>query len=181
MKFYEFIGRQVNRLAAHEEFARRMNADAKAEIAAWLITAVSDCPGDKPEPEWLKIEPGERAKQVIDEAMEFEECPGILSLRALYARLWPPMAMNSGSGCRYCQGTGFRTVIGEYEISGAYTCTHQPPSEMDRRMGVRMSPTQARTYRAELERAEKLRRGVTQEDVSAAVRANRATGGMATA
>jgi hypothetical protein len=50
--------------------------------------------------------------------------------------------------CNRCGGTGWISVDGPFGTSAAYHCSHQPESEQDRRMGVRISPALARHYGA---------------------------------
>ena len=51
--------------------------------------------------------------------------------------------------CRYCEGSGFRIVQGEHGITGAYPCNHQPKTDRDYRMGVRMAPAVSKRYNEE--------------------------------
>jgi hypothetical protein len=158
MKFFEFIGNQVNRLSAHEDFAKRMNSDAKIEIASWLLHELGDRHGDKTAVEWQATESGDHAVKLINEAMEFTECPGIVTLRSLYARMWPKEFTPAPNGCRYCGGTGWRIFEGEYGTSGAARCSHDVGIESRRETIIRIPASLARHYRQDQEGAEDRRR-----------------------
>jgi hypothetical protein len=96
---------------------------------------------------WIGTEAGAKIKKICDEIVSADDVqvPTVPVLRATWRRLFPPVSERGG--CRFCGGTGFRVVEGEYGTSGAYPCTHNPATENNRgNMGVRMAPAVASHY-----------------------------------
>jgi len=94
--FREQVVYQVMRLASLPYFPQ--HPAGVNEIVNWLI---EKAPGD------LK-----RVRAVVDEAVEFQEWPGLGDLRNIWLRLFPEVVNRSAANpaCRYCAGSGWEVV-----------------------------------------------------------------------
>ena len=129
--WHNFCVDQIDRMGGAFPDFRFYKQPAIDELVAWLETKAN---GDK-----------QAAMTFVTEVTEFENLPKISDLNALWRRL-NPKPEEVRKDCHRCQGSGFVQVEGPYGLSSAYPCTHQPETESDRRMGLRMTPTQAKRY-----------------------------------
>lgn len=138
--WHNFCVDQIDRLGGAFPDFRFYKVGAVDELVAWLETKAA---GDK-----------QNAMTFITEVTEFENLPRIADLNALWRRL-NPKPEEVRKDCARCQGSGFVTVPGPYGLSSAYPCTHQPDTESDRRMGLRMNPAQAKRYMNQVAESDK--------------------------
>lgn len=159
MTFKRFVADQTARLSAFEAFAR-MPEDGKKGFVELLFEKASEPSPrrDRSEIDWYSDEPGRRVCTVIRECLEFENVPSLADIRAVWNRLYPA-ARQVSPDCTRCAGSGWVTIAGPFGTSAAYPCTHQPESEADRRMGVRIHPALGEYYAA-LEREAAPRRAI---------------------
>lgn len=137
-QFHDFCEAQIERLGGAFPDFRFTKSGALQELAAWLEDHAK---GDR-----------SRATAFITSVTEFANMPTIAELNKLWYQMWPnvdTVKREAREKCQRCGGTGWITVQGPYDTSAAYPCTHQPETDADRRMGVRIHPSVAKHYAAE--------------------------------
>ncbi len=142
MNFKRFVGEQVERLCAFEAFARLPEGGKKEFVNALFDKAGEQKPQrDRSAFDWRDSIPANQVVSVINECLDFVNSPSLADVRAVWNRLFPPVA-ELRKDCDRCEGTGWVIVEGPFGTSAAHPCTHQPETEQDRRMGVRINPAQ---------------------------------------
>ena len=148
MTFKEFVqGRMEPFEAMQLPYGMNLDSILRANLN-WLIESA----GVPPEmtrqhaQAWLKVEGAQRVKAVCDELQTFLDVPLLPTVKAVWHRLYPK-ADAARLACERCGGSGWISVNGPHGTSAAYPCTHQPETESDRRMGVRIPPAVATHYR----------------------------------
>lgn len=132
--WHRFCQDQIERMGGAFPDFRFYKQGAVDELVSWLETKAK---GDKQD-----------AMVFVTELTEFENLPKLAEMNALWKRLFPTPS-EARRECSRCDGTGYVQVDGPFGLSAAYPCTHQPETDADRRMGVRMSPALAARYAAE--------------------------------
>ncbi len=154
MTFRKFVNEQIARLTAFEDFNRLADTGKKEYSDLLFDLAQEPQPKrDRSALDWLDSAPARNVKAVIDEGIEFQKHPTLYDIRAIWKRLIAAPLASARQQCERCHGTGFVEVEGPFGLSSAYPCTHQPETEQDRRMGLRMTPVQARSYMREMKEA----------------------------
>ncbi len=147
MKFRQFVAEQVARLTSFKDFSSLPQEGKKEFVDVLFDLAKEPNPGrDRTALDWLDSAPAQMVRATVTDCSEFEKVPTIADVRSVWNRLFPP-ASNLRKDCPRCAGEGWVTVDGPYGTSAAYSCTHQPATEADKRMGVRMHPSTAEHYR----------------------------------
>ena len=147
MTFKRFVADQCARMTSFDNFAKLPEAGRK-EIVDWIFAraAEPDARLDRTEMDWLyHSTPAKKVKGLVDECLEFEAGPGIHEIKQVWNRLNPP-ANVAREECSRCNGTGWIEVQGPFGMSAAYPCSHQPETEGDRRMGLKIAPSMVSHY-----------------------------------
>lgn len=92
-----------------------------------LRDALIDLSGEEPkvnqpsELAWIQTIPGKRVAAVCAEAADLDECPTTPALKAIWHRLYPPVARNIHRADCACSGTGW-LIVESRGIEGAARC-----------------------------------------------------------
>ena|SRR5256885_1868862 len=128
--FDAFCLRQIHRLGAFGDF-RYVGAIGRAELAHWLVRVSA---GD-----WR-----EKAKAIIDAALEMETLPDIVELRRVERELYPEEKSREAAwNCAYCAGTGYETfAIGGIDYARRCRCGGIPRADPQVSKEARNAPLQ---------------------------------------
>ncbi len=138
--FHDLCEAQIERLTGAFPDFRYTKLGGVQELVTWLEDHAK---GDR-----------SRANEFITSVTEMPQMPTIAQLNALWYQMWPnkdTAAREAREECSRCGGSGYIEVAGPFGMGSAYPCSHQPETDADRRMGLKIAPSMVRHYQQDAE------------------------------
>lgn len=147
MTFREFVQSRMEPFEAMQlPYGMALDGILRADLN-WLMEAAK-VPPDSKKPHglaWISVEGARRVSDVCHELATYSDVPLLATVKSVWNRMYPAPC-EERLRCPYCNGMGWVIVEGEFGTSAARPCSHQPPTESELCMGVRISPAVRRHY-----------------------------------